>query len=90
VPVIPVELGGQRLSGLPVRRVRLERNLRAAGEGELSSKRHTEGFVAFEVPVEERGDIIARYREVAGASVRPCFAKLPDPVDHPVFKVGHR
>jgi len=32
------------------------------------------------------GAIIARYREVAGSHVGPCFTKLPDPKDHPVFK----
>jgi len=41
---------------------------------------------ATEVPVDERGAIIARYREVAGSHVGPCFTKLPDPKDHPLFK----
>jgi len=87
VPVIPVELGGSRYLVCPYGESDWVRNLRAAGEGELSSKRHTEAFVAREVPVGQRADIIARYREVAGASVRPCFEKLPDPADHPVFQV---
>jgi hypothetical protein len=34
------------------------------------------------------GDIIARYREVTGSLVDPCFTKRPDPKDHPVFQVG--
>jgi hypothetical protein len=45
-------------------------------------------FQAAEVPVEDRETVIARYREVAGNFVGPCFAKLPDPKDHLVFHVG--
>ena len=63
------------------------RNLRAASRGELSSKGRTEAFHASEIPVDERGAIIARYREVAPSSVEPCFRKLPDAGDHPVFRV---
>ena len=29
----------------------------------------------------------ARYGEVAGSLVGPCFTKLPDPRDHPVFQI---
>jgi hypothetical protein len=64
------------------------RNLRTAGQGELSSKGQTEVFHASEIPVEERADIIAKYREVAGSHMGPYFTKLPDPKDHPVFRVG--
>ena len=56
--------------------------------GELSRKGQTDNFRATEVPAQERGTVIARYREVAGSLVDPCFAKLPDPKDHPVFQVG--
>ena len=54
----------------------------------MSSKGQTEVFHASEVPVDERGDIIAKYREVAGSHTGPYFTKLPDPKDHPVFRVG--
>ena len=32
----------------------------------------------------------ARYGEVAGSLVGPCFTKLPDPRDHPVFQIVQR
>ena len=88
VPVIPVEIGRDRYLVCPYGESDWVRNLRAAGAGELGRKGHSEVFHAAEVPVDERGDIIARYREVAGSLVGPCFTKLPDPKDHPVFQVG--
>ncbi len=64
------------------------RNLRAAGgKGELRSRATTEAFRAAEVPVDERPPIVAAYRLVAGKMVDSYFAKLPDPVDHPVFRI---
>ena len=88
MPVIPVEVGRSRYLVSPYGESDWVRNLRAAGTGELSRKGQTEVVHAAEVPVDQRGDIIARYREVAGSLVGPCFTKLPDPKDHPVFQVG--
>jgi deazaflavin-dependent oxidoreductase (nitroreductase family) len=88
VPVIPVEVGGSRYLVAPYGESEWVRNLRAAGRGELSRKGRTEAFHAVEVPVDERGPVIARYREVAGRVVGPCFTKLPDARDHPVFQVA--
>jgi|GEM_PF-1212176 len=79
VPVIPVEVGQSRYLAPPYDESDWVRNLRAAGQGELSSKGQTEVFHVSEVPVDEREDIIARYREVAGSHIGPYFTKLPDP-----------
>lgn len=88
VPVIPVEIDGGRYLVSPYGESDWVRNLRAAGKATLSSKGRTEVLAASEVPVAERADIIARYREVAGTTVGPCFVRLPDARDHPVFLVG--
>ena len=88
VPVIPVEVDGSRYLVSPYGESEWVRNLRTAGKGELSRKGRTEGFHAVEVSVDERGPVITRYREVAGRVVGPCFTKLPDAQDHPVFQVG--
>ena len=88
VPVIPVEVGQSRYLVSPYGESDWVRNLRAAGLGELSSKGQTEVFHVSGVPVDEREDIIARYREVAGSHIGPYFTKLPDPKDHPVFQIG--
>ena len=87
VPVIPVEVGGSRYLVSPYGESNWVRNLRAAGKGELSRKGRTEAFNAVEVPVDRRGPVIARYREVAGRVVSPCFTKLPEARDHPVFQI---
>lgn len=88
VPVIPVEVGQSRYLVSPYGESDWVRNLRAAGKGELTSKGRTEVFRATEVPIHERGAVIARYREVAGSHMSPYFTKLPDPEDHPVFQIG--
>ena len=87
VPVIPVQVGTSRYLVSPYGESEWVRNLRAAGKGELSRKGRTEAFDAVEVPVDQRGPVIARYREVAGRVVSPCFTKLPDARDHPVFHI---
>jgi deazaflavin-dependent oxidoreductase (nitroreductase family) len=87
VPVIPVEVGGSRYLVSPYGESEWVRNLRAAGKGELSRKGRAEAFHAVEVPVDQRGPVISLYREVAGHVVGPCFTKLPDARDHPVFEV---
>ena len=59
------------------------KNLRVASEGELGGER----FHASEVPVGERAPIVDRYQEIAGRSVASHFKALPDPADHPVFRI---
>ena len=79
VPVIPVEAGRRRYLVCPHGESDWVRNLRAAGNGELSSKGRTEVFRATQVPVDQRRPVIAHHREVAGGSVASSFTKLPDP-----------
>ena len=90
VPVIPVEVGGTNYLVSPYGESEWVRNLRAAGNCELSRKSRTEVFDAVEVPVDQRGPVIARYREVAGRVVSPCFTRLPDARDHPVFQIDQQ
>jgi hypothetical protein len=85
VPVIPVEHEGARYLVCPRGETEWVKNLRAAGGvGELEPDGR---FTATEVPVGERGPILDHYREVAGAAVKGLFEKLPDPADHPVFRI---
>ncbi len=85
VPVIPVEHDGARYLVCPRGETEWVKNLRAArGAGELKPGGR---FSATEVPVAERGPVIEHYREVAGAAVKGLFEKLPDPADHPVFRI---
>lgn len=64
------------------------RNLRAAGAGELRRRDRVEPFRAEELPVDERPPIISAYRARWEREVGRFFAKLPDPADHPVFRLS--
>ena len=83
VPVIPVEHEGERYLVSTRGESEWVRNIRDAAGGEIDGK----PFRAVEIPVEEREPIIATYREVAGRTVDGYWKKLPDPADHPVFRV---
>jgi hypothetical protein len=83
LPVIPVELDGARYIVSTRGESDWVRNLRAAGKAELGG----ETVRATEVPVEQRAPIIAAYREKAGKMVGSYWAALPDPKDHPVFRL---
>jgi deazaflavin-dependent oxidoreductase (nitroreductase family) len=86
VPVIPVELGGDRYVVSTRGEADWVRNLRAAGEGRLGAQRVT----ATEVPAGERAPIIEAYRAKAGRATAGYFTKLPNPADHPVFRLQPR
>ena len=90
VPVIPVDHGGARYLVSPRGETDWARNLRAAGEGELQSRRGVLAFRATELPVAERPPVIAAYRAVAGRAVKSFFDAMPDPADHPVFRLDTR
>ena len=63
------------------------RNLRAAGGGQFQYGWGTETFTAVEVPDEEKPRVIEAYLERWGPQVRSQFEALPDPADHPVFRI---
>ena len=87
IPVIPVEHDGARYLVSTRGESDWVRNLRAAGGGEIETKGSLEAFRASELPVELRAPVIAAYREKAGRTVETYFKQLPEPTDHPVFKV---
>jgi deazaflavin-dependent oxidoreductase (nitroreductase family) len=63
------------------------RNLRATGECWLRMNGTERHYRAVEVPPEERAPIIAAYLERWGNQTRAQFQKLPNPVDHPTFRL---
>lgn len=87
IPVIPVEHEGSRYVVSTRGESEWVRNMRAAGACELRGKSGSERFSASEVPVAERGPIIAAYRDVAGNTAKAYWKKLPDDADHPVFRL---
>jgi deazaflavin-dependent oxidoreductase (nitroreductase family) len=87
VPVHVLELDGVRYLVAPRGDTHWARNLRASGEGELRRRGRTERFRAIEVAVDERPPLIAAYLERWGREVKAVFEQLPDPADHPVFRL---
>jgi deazaflavin-dependent oxidoreductase (nitroreductase family) len=63
------------------------RNLRAAGRGELRKGRMREVFQPVEVHGDEHDRVVTAYRARFGWRARNFFAALPDPADHPVFRI---
>ena len=87
VPVIPLEHEGARYVVSTRGESDWVRNLRAAGGGELRRKGEAQKVRVVELPVEERPPVIAAYRAKVGQEVDQYFKKLPDPADHPVFRL---
>ena len=89
VPVIPVQLDGATYLVSPRGEAHWVRNLRAGGGvGDLGGKDGSTPFRATELPVDERPPILDAYREKAGRAVESHFKALPDPADHPVFRIS--
>jgi len=63
------------------------RNLRVAGRGELRMHGRIEPFRAVEVIGSQRERVISAYRTALGRSVTSFFGRIPDPADHPVFRI---
>lgn len=87
-PVIAVDYSGKKHLVSTRGDAAWVRNLRAAnGRGDLVTRGKTFSFVATELPQEERPPVIDAYRKVAGKVVERYWKALPDPADHPVFRL---
>jgi deazaflavin-dependent oxidoreductase (nitroreductase family) len=86
-PVPTLEVGGARYLVSGGGETHWVRNLRAAGQGELRKGRTHEPFRAVEVRGDEHDRVVAAYREHMGWRAREFFTALPDPADHPVFRI---
>lgn len=91
VPLVILEQDGQRYLVSARGETDWVRNLRAAGgQGELERRGATERFSSSEVAVGERSALLEAYRKLAGQAVSGHFKALPDPADHPVFRLEPR
>jgi deazaflavin-dependent oxidoreductase (nitroreductase family) len=87
VPVIPVEHDGARYIVSTRGESDWVRNARSAGRVELRRGGRGESFAAVEIGVAERAPIIDAYRAKAGRTVDSYWKRLPDPADHPTFRL---
>jgi len=87
IPVIPVEHDGALHIVCPRGETDWVKNIRASGRCRLGPNGNEPEYIATEIPVDERAEIITRYRAVAGRAVRSFFEQLPDDRDHPTFRL---
>lgn len=91
IPVISVDvdLGGGMAKYLVSTRGESQwvKNLRVNPAVTLKTRTVTARFTAAEIPVDRCPPVLAAYRVKAGKQVDGYFAKLPDPADHPVFRL---
>jgi deazaflavin-dependent oxidoreductase (nitroreductase family) len=89
VPVAVLDYEGDRYLIAPRGETDWVRNLRAAGGGRLTRRGETEDFHVVEVAVADRPPLISAYLGQFGRfpTVRPTFRELPDPADHPTFRL---
>jgi deazaflavin-dependent oxidoreductase (nitroreductase family) len=85
--VPPFELDGARYLVSGGGETHWVRNLRAAGEGELRRAGRCEPFRAVELRGDSRDRVVLAYRKQMGWRARESVRALPDPADHPVFRV---
>jgi deazaflavin-dependent oxidoreductase (nitroreductase family) len=85
-PVYVVELQGQRYLTSPRGETTWSRNLRSTGELWLKMGGRETHYKAHELPPEQRAPIIAAYVS-KWRQIRSDFDKLPDPADHPTFRL---
>ena len=87
--LVVLEHEGQRYLLAAYGHTEWSRNLRAAGTGRLTRRGQVEEFTAVEVPVQQRPRLIEAYLRQFGKlpTVGRTFRELPDPADHPTFRI---
>jgi deazaflavin-dependent oxidoreductase (nitroreductase family) len=91
VPVNVLEHEGKRYLVSPRGETEWARNLRAAGEGQLRTRKGSEAIsVVTEVADEAKPELIAAYRKRWDSQTKRYWQQLPDPADHPVFEIASR
>jgi deazaflavin-dependent oxidoreductase (nitroreductase family) len=91
IPVNVLEHEGKRYLVSPRGETEWSRNMRAAGEGELRTRKGTEPItVVAEVADEAKPDLIAAYRAKWDSQTKRYWEQLPEPSDHPVFEIATR
>jgi deazaflavin-dependent oxidoreductase (nitroreductase family) len=88
-PVAVLEHGGHEYLLAAYGDTEWSRNLRASGAGRLTRRGRVERFTAVEVPAAELPSLVEDYLRQFGKlpSVARTFRALPDPADHPAFRL---
>ena len=84
IPVVVPEVDGVKYLVSTRGEAEWVKNVRADPNVKLGDAK----YVASEVPVEQRGPIIAAYRPLAGKVVEGYWKQLPSDADHPTFALA--
>jgi deazaflavin-dependent oxidoreductase (nitroreductase family) len=87
VPINVLDHAGERYLVAPRGETDWVRNLRAAGTGTLKTRRRTETFRTVEVDDAAKPELVEAYKRRWGRVTRGQWEALPDPADHPVFRI---
>ena len=87
IPVITVDVDDARYLVSTRGESQWVKNVRANPVVILDTKVGAARFTAAELPAADRPPVLQAYRVKAGKTVDGYFAKLPDPADHPVFRL---
>lgn len=85
IPVLTVDVDGTKYLVSTRGESQWVKNVRAHPDITISNKSGTMGYVAREIPEQDRQRILAAYRKKAGRTVEGYFRRLPHEADHPVF-----
>jgi len=83
----PFELNGTRYLVSPRGETHWARNLRAAGEADLRTRRGLEHIRVVELSGAERDAVVKAYASTITCNCRHGMELLPDPADHPAFRI---
>jgi deazaflavin-dependent oxidoreductase (nitroreductase family) len=86
-PINVVELAGTRYLTSPRGETGWSRNLRVTREAWLRERGGDTHYRAEEVAPDERAPVINEYLRKWGNQTHGDFERLPDPVDHPTFRL---
>lgn len=84
IPVVVPEVDGVKYLVSTRGEAEWVKNVRADPNVKLGDAK----YVATEVPVEQRGPVIAAYRPLAGKVVEGYWRQLPSDDDHPTFALS--
>jgi deazaflavin-dependent oxidoreductase (nitroreductase family) len=89
IPVAVLESDGERYLVSYRGESDWARNLRYAKRGRLRSRGRVEEISVSELPVSERAVLLEEYRAIYGKmpTVSNVMQALPDPQDHPIFRI---
>jgi len=83
----PFEWNGTRYLVSPRGETHWARNLRAAGEADLRTRGRLERVRVVELNGAERDAVVKTYASTITCNCRRSMEMLPDPADHPVFRI---